>query len=67
VTAIGGRLILTVRITIQCAEGLVWREATGQEEEETNSYGDPSSNAESMALRRAASKFGLGLSLYDKG
>lgn len=29
-------------------------------------YGDPSSNAESMALRRAASKFRLGLYLYDK-
>lgn len=29
-------------------------------------YGDPSSNAESMAFRRAAAKFGLGLYLYDK-
>lgn len=29
-------------------------------------YGDPSSNAESMALRRAAAKFGLCLNLYDK-
>jgi len=29
-------------------------------------YGDPSSNAESMALRRAAAKFGLGLYLYSK-
>jgi hypothetical protein len=27
-------------------------------------YGDPSSNAESMAFRRAAAKFGLGLYLY---
>lgn len=30
-------------------------------------YGDPSSNAESMAFRRAAAKFGLGLYLYEKG
>lgn len=67
ITSIGGRLVITVRISIPCAEGMVWREATGQEEEETNSFGDPSSNAESMALRRAASKFGLGLSLYEKG
>ena len=29
-------------------------------------YGDPSSNAESMAFRRAAAKFGLGLHLYEK-
>lgn len=27
-------------------------------------YGDPTSNAESMAFRRAAAKFGLGLYLY---
>lgn len=30
-------------------------------------YGDPSSNAESMAFRRAAARFGLALYLYDKG
>lgn len=41
-------------------------EATGQEEEDCGSYGDPSSNAESMALRRAAAKFGLGLYLYNR-
>lgn len=29
-------------------------------------YGDPSSNAESMAFRRAAARFGLGLYLYEK-
>jgi hypothetical protein len=66
VASIGGRLVITVRISIPSAEGMVWREATGQEEEDTGSYGDPSSNAESMALRRAASKFGLGLYLYEK-
>ena len=64
VASIGGRLVITVRISIPCAEGWVWREATGQEEEETSSFGDPSSNAESMALRRASAKFGLGLYLY---
>lgn len=63
---ISGRVALIVRITIPCKEGYVYREATGQEEEDTSSYGDPTSNAESMALRRAAAKFGLGLSLYDK-
>lgn len=29
-------------------------------------YGDPSSNAESMAFRRAAARFGLGLYLYER-
>ncbi len=61
-----GKLILTIRLSIPCLEGIVYREATGQEEEETSSYGDSSSNAESMALRRAAAKFGLGLYLYDQ-
>lgn|SRR5262245_13236410 len=66
VTQISGAVILTVRITICAAEGHIHREATGIEDEETSSFGDTASNAESMALRRAAAKFGLGLSLYDK-
>lgn len=64
-----GRLVLTVRLSIPCIEGIVHREATGTEEEPEEGermYGDPSSNAESMALRRAAAKFGLGLYLYNK-
>jgi hypothetical protein len=65
-SSVAGKLILTIRLSIPCQEGIVYREATGQEEEETTSYGDSSSNAESMALRRAAAKFGLGLYLYDK-
>jgi hypothetical protein len=64
--SLGGKLILTVRLSIPCAEGIVYREATGQEDEDKETYGDSSSNAESMALRRAASKFGLGLYLYDQ-
>lgn len=66
IDSIAGKLILTIRLSIPCLEGIVYREATGQEEEETTSFGDSSSNAESMALRRAAAKFGLGLYLYDK-
>lgn len=66
IDSIGGKLILTIRLSVPCLEGIIYREATGQEEEETNSYGDSSSNAESMALRRAAAKFGLGLYLYDQ-
>lgn len=63
---VAGKLILTVRISIICQEGVVYREATGQEDESLESYGDSSSNAESMALRRASAKFGLGLYLYDQ-
>jgi hypothetical protein len=66
IDSIGGKLILTIRLSIPCQEGVIYREATGQEDETLDSYGDSSSNAESMALRRAAAKFGLGLYLYDQ-
>lgn len=60
------RLFLVGRLTLHTSEGNVYREATGTEILACGSYGDPSSNAESMAFRRAAAKFGLGLYLYDK-
>jgi hypothetical protein len=63
---IAGKLIMTVRVSIPCAEGVVYREATGQEDETKDVFGDSSSNAESMSLRRACAKFGLGLYLYDE-
>ncbi len=66
INSIGGKLILTVRLSVPCSEGIVYREATGQEDETLEAYGDSSSNAESMALRRASAKFGLGLDLYDQ-
>ncbi|MET0752273.1 MAG: Rad52/Rad22 family DNA repair protein, partial [Pyrinomonadaceae bacterium] len=66
IDSIAGKLIITIRLSISCAEGVVYREATGQEDETLESYGDSSSNAESMALRRSAAKFGLGLYLYDQ-
>jgi len=65
VTALAGRCVVTVRVTIPAAEGPVHREATGTEDEDLSGYGDPSSNAEAMALKRAAAKFGLGLYLYS--
>jgi hypothetical protein len=65
VTGIGNKLVIVSRVSIPCAEGVVYREATGQEDEDVDRFGDPSSNAESMSLRRAAAKFGLGLYLYD--
>ena len=60
------RVFLVGRLTIPTSEGNVYREATGTERLDCSNYGDPSSNAESMAFRRACAKFGLGLYLYDK-
>ena len=66
ITTVGNAVAVVVRITIPCLEGLIYREATGYEPLEVKGYGDPTSNAESMALRRAAAKFSLALYLYDK-
>jgi hypothetical protein len=60
------RVFIVGRLTIPTSEGNVYREATGTELLDCNSYGDPSSNAESMSFRRCCAKFGLGLYLYDK-
>lgn len=64
--SVAGKLIIIVRLSIPSVEGVTYREATGQEDEDKETFGDSSSNAESMALRRAAAKFGLGLALYDQ-
>ena len=66
IESVSGKLIMIVRLSIPSLEGITYREATGQEDEDKETFGDSSSNAESMALRRAAAKFGLGLALYDQ-
>lgn len=67
VQQIGDNLVMTIRLTIPCSEGLVYREASALEKiEDSKRYGDAATNAESAALRRAAAKFGLCLNLYDK-
>ncbi|MDJ0723766.1 MAG: DUF1071 domain-containing protein [Prochloraceae cyanobacterium] len=80
VTYTTDRIILVGKLSIPTKHGLVIREATGSEllkktsqdyntgeiKEEEIPYGDPASNAESMAFRRAASKYGLALYLYKK-
>jgi hypothetical protein len=60
--------VLTVvgKLTIHGEDKSLSREATGLEELNCSSYGDPSSNAEAMALRRCCAKFGLGLDLWRK-
>ncbi len=64
-TVTGKHILMTVRITIRAEEGAFYRDGTGLERLDVDSYGDPQSNAESMAFRRAAARFGLGLHLYE--
>lgn len=61
-------IAVIMRICIPCAEGLVWREAIGNETDDTEDvkYGDPFSNAQAMAFKRTAAMFGVGLYLYQK-
>lgn len=63
---LAGHVVIVYRLTIPCLEGDVWREATGCEVEGHKGYGDVFSNAEAMAFKRAAAKFGVALDLYDK-
>lgn len=57
------RIYIAYRITIHAKEGKFAREATGSSTMEPNAQTDPSSSAESSALRNAAAKFGLALYL----
>lgn len=60
-------LSVTVTLSIPTADGVVSRSQTGVEDLlNLSGYGDPYSNAVSMALRRAAAMFGLGRYLYRK-
>lgn len=77
------RVVVTYRLTIQTAEGIFTRVNTGTEsdwdeeemvvdqrtgeEKKAQHYGDPTSNAQRMAFKRAAADFGIGRDLYDKG
>ena len=56
---------MTVRITVHAREGAFYRDETGLERLDVDSYGDPQLNAESMAFGRAAARFGLGLHFYE--
>jgi hypothetical protein len=64
VKELAGKVVAIATIQILAAEGQITRMATGFEEEDKAGYGDPFSNASSMALRRAAAHFGLGRYLY---
>lgn len=66
INQVGDNLVMVVRVTIACAEGEVWREASALEPIKSSGYGDAAVNAESAALRRAAAQFGLARYLYEK-
>lgn len=66
VTAVGNNVAVVYAITVPCDEGVITREATGFEPMDSKGYGDPLSNAESMAFRRALAKHGLALDLYER-
>jgi len=63
---IAEKILAIATITIPAKEGRISRQATGYENDDKGGFGDPFSNSESMSLRRAAAKFGLGRYLYDK-
>lgn len=65
-TAKKSRCYLVGKLTILADDGTISMTSTGQEVLNCPNYGDPSSNAEAMAMRRCASKFGLGRDLYRK-
>ncbi len=66
VQQIGENLSLVGVLTVHGEDKSLTRMATGIEEINCSSYGDPSSNAEAMALRRCCAKFGLGRDLWRK-
>lgn len=61
-----GKTVVLGKLTIQAEDVALTRQATGQEDDDCNSFGDPTSNAEAMAFRRACAKFLLGIELWDK-
>src|SRR5262245_2582756 len=67
VELVGSLVAVIASISIPCQEGVITREATGCEDVDNRGYGDACSNAEAMAMKRAAAQFGLGLYLYAKG
>ena len=61
-----GKYEMVVGVTIYAKDGTFYREGTGTEDSATDNYGDYQSIAESMALRRAFTKFQLAIYLYRK-
>lgn len=63
---VGDNVVVAVRVTLHALEGTFSVDGQGVEDINVRGYGDPFSNAESMAYRRACAKLGLGLYLYKR-
>ncbi len=62
----GKKVAVIGRLTIKAAEGDFTRCATGNENSDLESWGDPYSNSEAQAFKRCCARFGLGLHLWEK-
>ena len=60
----GTKVCVIGALTIKAKEGDFTRSATGNENSDLDSYGDPYSNAEAQAFRRSCARWGLGLHLW---
>ena len=66
VEIIGTNVVATVSVTLQFTDAQVTRTNSGIESVNTDSWGDPVSNAIAMAFKRAAAMFGVARYLYHK-
>ena len=62
----GDRTVVIGKLTIHGSDRSISRSATGNEDSNCGSFGDPCSNAEAMTLRRACAKFGIARYLWAK-
>ena len=60
----GSKVCVIGSLTIKAYEGDFTRSATGNENSDLDTYGDPYSNAEAQAFRRCCARWGLGLHLW---
>lgn len=60
------RIFAVGHLTLHGSDGAITRHATGTEKLDKDGWGDPSSNAEAMCLRRAACKFGFCRDLWKR-
>ena len=60
----GDRTVVIGKLTIHGSDRSISRSATGNEDSNCGSFGDPCSNAEAMAMRRCCAKFGIARYLW---
>lgn len=63
---IGGLAVVIATLSIHGDDKSITRESIGNEKDDVETWGDPTSNAESQAVRRVCAKFGLSRDLWLK-